>query len=166
MAAAKTWIWIILGFIAVCLLSLFLIAGVGVYFVSHHIVMQKTTSSDAMRAFDLARATFKAQQPLLEIDPLEHPRETRSTADLPTSAVTPTNLYILAWNPEEDRLARVTLPFWLMRLGHRKMNFLDSDQGFNFSRLNLDVVELERIGPALVLDFRPPSGEQVLIWTQ
>jgi hypothetical protein len=38
--------------------------------------------------------------------------------------------------------------------------------GFDFQRLNLDVDELERIGPALVFDFRNQDGVRVLLWTQ
>ena len=58
------------------------------------------------------------------------------------------------------------MPLWVLRLGRRKIDILKSSRGFNFESLNLDIAELERIGPALVLDYRTPSGERVLIWTQ
>lgn len=166
MATAKTWIWIILGFIGVCVLGMFALAGAGFYFVSQHIAVKETTSPAAVRTFDQARAMFKTQQPIIELDMMEHPRQLHQTADLPTSAVRPANLYVLAWNPEDNRLAKVTLPFWLLRMGRRKIDFFKDQRGFNFERLNLDVPELERIGPALVLDYRTPNGERVLIWTQ
>jgi hypothetical protein len=166
MATAKTWLWILLGFFGVCILGLLLVAGAGVYFVSHHIAVRQTTSPAALRTFDEARATFKTQTPILELDSFERPRQTRRIADLPTSPNRPSNLYVLAWNPTDGRMARVTLPFWLLRLGRRKIDFMDSRQGFNFERLNLDIPELERIGPMLVLDFRSSNGERVLIWTQ
>jgi hypothetical protein len=166
MATRKTWLWIALGILGICVLGMLAVAGAGVYFVSHHIAVQQTTSSDALRTFDMTRARFSTQSPLIELDALEHPREGRRLVDLPTSPNTPTSLYVLAWNPEDGRLARVTIPFWLLKLGRRKIDFLDSNQGFNFERLNLEVPELERVGPALVLDHRTPSGERVLIWTQ
>jgi hypothetical protein len=165
MATAKTWLWILLGFIGVCILGLFLVAGAGIYFVAHHIAVRQTTSPAALRSFDDARATVQAQMPILELDSFERPREARHIADLPTSSIRPANLYVLAWNPVDGRLARVTLPFWLLRLSRRKIDFMDNRQGFNFERLDLNIPELERIGPALVLDYRSPGGERVLIWT-
>src|SRR5437899_12847881 len=121
MATRKTWLWIIVGILGVCVLGMLALAGAGVYFVSHHIAVRQTTSSEALRTFDMTRATFRTQQPIIELDTFERPRETRRLADLPTSRVKPTNLYVLAWNPEDGRLARVSVPFWLMRFGHRKL---------------------------------------------
>ena len=60
----------------------------------------------------------------------------------------------------------MSVPFWIMRLGRRKFDVIKGDPGFDFDRLKIDVNELERIGPALVLDYRRSSGERVLIWTQ
>jgi hypothetical protein len=165
MATAKTWLWIIVGFIGICVLGLVLVAGAGIYFVSHHISVQKASSPQALRSLDVTRARFDTK-PLIEIDAFDHPREGRAVAGLPTSPVTPTNLFVLAWNPDDGKLARVSVPFWVLRLGRRKIDVLKSSRGFNFESLNLDVAELERIGPALVLDYRTPSGERVLIWTQ
>jgi hypothetical protein len=165
MATAKTWLWIIVGFIGICVLGLVVIAGAGIYFVSHHISVRSTSSPQALRSLDATRARFNAT-PLIEIDPFDHPREIRDTADLPTSSLTPTDLYVLAWNPDEEKLARVSVPLWVLRLGRHRIEILKSSRGFNLESLNLDIAELERIGPALVLDYRNPSGERVLIWTQ
>jgi len=166
MATAKTWLLIGLGFLGFCVLGLCLIAGAGFYFVSHHINLQKTTSSNAVRLLDSARDRFKSVQPLIEVDAFEHPRETRVLADIPTSPIKPTNLCVLAWNPDDGKLVRVAVPFWVLRLGNEKLSFLHDRQGLNFDRLRLDSSELERIGPTLVLDYRSPSGERVLLWTQ
>src|SRR5207249_525554 len=100
-------------------------------------------------------------------DTFDHPHEARRVADIATSAVRPANLHILAWNPDRGRLARVSVPFWLLRMGHGKFNLVPSEgSGFTLERLNLDVPDLERIGPALVLDYGAQSGERVLIWTE
>ena len=166
MASAKTWLWIILGFVGLCILGLFVIAGAGVFYVSRHIQVRPTTSANALQTFDNARARFKAQQPLIEIDEWEHPHAARRISEIPTSAVKPTDLHVLVWNADENKLVNVSVPFWVLRFGRQKMKLAGDSHGFNVERLNLDVPELERIGPALVLDFRPPSGERVLIWTQ
>jgi hypothetical protein len=162
----KTWLWIIGIFFAVCVVALIVVAGVGVYFVSRHVATERATMADAGRAFDLARARFKDQKPLIAFEALEHPQPPRPLADLPTSKTTPNELRILVWDPDEQRIVRLTLPFWLLRLGRRKIDVVDPSSGFDMDRLNLDVNELERIGPALVMDFRATTGERVLIWTQ
>ena len=53
----------------------------------------------------------------------------------------------------------------MLRVGHRKIDFLH-EGGLDVEELNLDADQLERIGPALVLDYRAPTGARVLIWTQ
>jgi len=90
----------------------------------------------------------------------------RSTQELPTSKVKPQDLKILAFDPEKQRLVKVSLPFWLLRLGKQKIDVMNDEPGFDLERLNLDVAELERIGPALVFDFRSHEGVRVLLWTQ
>jgi len=165
MATRKTWIWIIVGCLSVCVIGLLAIAGAGVYFVASHIDTEPASSTKALRAFDEARAVFKDQQPLFELDPDERPHQLRNPADLPTSSVRPRNLVILAWDADEERLVRLALPFWLLRLGGRQVDINDG-HGFDLDRLHLDVDELERIGPILVFDYRASSGERVLLWTQ
>jgi hypothetical protein len=162
---AKHWLWSVAGFNATCVIGQVLVAGAGVYFVSHHIAVHTTTSAAALRQLDDARARFKNVDPLIEIDALEQPHVVHPLSTLPSSATHPDTLHMLAWDPDERRLARIALPFWVLRVGRRKMDLLP-DAGVTFDELNLDVAELERIGPALVLDYRRPAGSRVLIWTQ
>lgn len=165
MATRKTWIWIVVGCLAVCVIGLLAIAGAGVYFVASHIDTEPASSTEALRAFDEAREVFKDQQPLFELDSDERPHELRNPADLPTSSIRPRDLVILAWDADEERLVRFALPFWLLRLGGRQVEINDG-HGFDLDRLHLDVDELERIGPVLVFDYRASTGERVLLWTQ
>jgi hypothetical protein len=166
MASAKTWLWILVGIIGVCLLGLFALAGAGVYFVSRHVGSERTTSADALRSFDERRAAFKDAHPLIEFDSMDQPHASRSLSEMPTSATRPTDLRILVWEPNDERLVKISLPFWMLRLGRRKLNFVSQDRNLDLDRLNLDVPELERVGPQLVVDYRAPSGERVLVWTQ
>lgn len=162
----KTWIWIIVGVFGAGVLLLFVVAGMGVYFVTRHVSTSHSTGSDALQSFERARAGFKDQKPLIEIDSYDRPQATRRVAEMPTSAIKPESLWVLAWDPTDERIVKVSLPFWILKLGKRKLDVTGGDRGFDLERLNLDVYELERIGPALVLDARSPSGERVLVWTQ
>jgi hypothetical protein len=162
----KTWIWIIVGLFGTGVLLLLAIAGAGIYFLSSHVSTHRTTTTDAFRAFDDAKASFKDQRPLLEVDKGNRPTMPKPTSDMPTASVHPDELCILAWDPDDEKVVQVTLPFWLLRLGRRNINISDAGQGFDLNRLNLNVDELERIGPALVLDLQGPSGQRVLVWTK
>ena len=168
MASKKTWIWIIVGVFGGCILALFVVAGAGLYFVSHHISATHSSGADALDQFDRARAAFKNQPPLVELDEFDRPRITRPLSELPTSPTPPDQLWILAWNPNDEppRVVKVSVPFWLMRLGRHKFGVVNGDPGVDFDQMHLDINELARIGPVLVLDMRRASGERVMIWTQ
>jgi len=165
MASRKTWIWIIVGVVGFCLIALFAVAGFGLYYVSNHITAKSATAADAQKAFDAVRETFKGRTPLIEIDSTEHARIVKPLAELPSAATKPVNLEILVWDPDDEKIVRVNVPFWIVRFTGNKMN-LGSRGGFDLDRLKLDVKELERIGSSLVLDYKAPTGERVLIWTQ
>jgi hypothetical protein len=79
--------------------------------------------------------------------------------------VKPVDLHVLVWKASDNQLVNISVPFWVLRLGNQKMDFLNGHD-VNFDQLHLSVADLERIGPALVLDYRQTSGERVLIWTQ
>jgi hypothetical protein len=165
MASRKTWLWIILGGLGLCVMALFAIAGAGVYFVAQHFDTEPATGAEALRAFDDARARFKDAKPLFEIDERERPHLTRELSALPTSPSKPENLWIFAWDADEERTVKVSLPFWLLRLGRQKIDI--GGGSLDFDRLNIDVRELERVGPLLLFDHRnATTGERVLVWTQ
>jgi len=164
-ASKKTWILVIVAVFGLTILAMAAVAGMGLYFVASHISTNRASDADALRSFDQIRDQFKDVQPLFELDKDEKPRVTRTLSELPTSTSRPKDLVIMAWDPSDERLAKITLPLWMLRLGHRNLE-IQSDSGFDFNRLDLDVDELERVGPQLVFDFRTSDGERVLIWTR
>jgi len=168
MASRKTWLWIILGFVGVCVVALIALAGMGIYFVSHHVSTRQVASvEEAQKAFDQVLTTFTKTAPLFEVDSDEHARATQVLADLPTSATKPEQMWVLVWDPDKDRLVNVSLPFWILRLSRRKWDFMPGrSRGFDLERLNVDMHDLERVGPMVVLDYRTRGGERVLIWTR
>jgi len=166
MPKAKTWIWIIVGFVGLCFLALVAFAGASVYFLRQHIKIEASSDTKSLKAFETARAAFKDQRPLLEMDNLNRPRQTRSLTSLPTAAVKSTDMVVMVWDQDKERLVHVSMPFWLLKLGRRKIDLANGDRSFDIERLNLDVTELERVGPILVLDLRSASGERVLVWTR
>jgi hypothetical protein len=166
MTSRKSWVWILVGCFGAVIGILIAVAGAGIYFVAHHIHTERSTTADALTAFDAATTPFRNRRPLYELDNGDEPRLTRPLGDLPTAPESARSLRMLAWDPEDERLVRVSLPFWALRYSRPRMSVTAADQRFELAKLNLDVEELERIGPSLVFDFRGREGVRVLLWTQ
>ena len=164
--AVRTWIKITLAVAALGMLGMCAIAGAGVYFVSKHVKTSRVTSSSAIKQFDDALARFKDQKPLIEMDTHERVRKVRDTAEMPTASIKATRLVVKAWDPDEGRIVNLTSPIWLLAMGHRKVDLGLGPDSFDLRRLKLDFKDIERIGPALLLDVHTRSGERVLLWTE
>jgi hypothetical protein len=77
----------------------------------------------------------------------------------------PEQLYVLAFDPDDERIVKVTIPFWLLRLKPR--GTVDFNGGkLELEDLKLSVEDLERFGPTLIVDHKATSGERVLVWSQ
>ncbi len=160
----KTWIWIVGAIVAAGVLSMMAVAGFGYYFISRNVKAGPASVADAFRAFDDAKARFKDTPAIFELDRDERPKLARPLEEMPTATTRAESMYILAWDPEKARLARVSLPFWMLKLGRKKIDL--SSGGFDFQRLPLDIEQLQRVGPVLLFDYRPAGGQRVLVWTQ
>jgi hypothetical protein len=161
----KTWIWIVAGIVIIGIICVVAMAGAGFYFFSRHFDTQVVSRESAGEQFDDVKARFAKQQPLIELD--EHGRFLRANVDRPANPNTkiPDQLFVLAFDPHDRRIVRVTLPFWLLRMKPR--GTID----FNASRVDLEdlkltVEDLERFGPTLIVDHQGMSGERVLVWSQ
>ena len=73
----RTWLWIVLACLAVCVIAMFVLAGAGMYFVMNHVNVRHASSADALRSFDDARKEFKDQKPLFVIDSREREADDR-----------------------------------------------------------------------------------------
>ena len=115
----------------------------------------------ATRSLDEARARFSGQQPILElrddkVSLLRKAPDVASTRDLQ-------NVQVLTWNAEEGTLTALTLPVWLLRLRDSGVDVSLTADG---TRLTMTMDEVERYGPALVLDHVEDDGSRVLVWTE
>lgn len=160
----RTWLWIVLAALGLCVIFVIAIAGVGLYFVSSHVSTKTSTTAEAFSAFDTARAPFKDLPPVYEVDDRERVKQLRKIAELPDGKTRANQMQVLVWDAEHERLVKVSVPFWVLRMGHQKIDIANSP--FELERLQLDVNELERVGPLLLLDLRSRGGQRVLIWTQ
>jgi hypothetical protein len=156
---------VLIGLFATGLVVLVAAAGAGIYYVTRHVQAEPSSSADAIREFDAVKQSFANARPLYEMDRADHPRATKPLSSLPTAPTPPKDLRVLVWDPDQERVLKLSLPFWMLRLGKQKFS-LPQGQGVDLDRFDLDLGQLERIGPALVVDYRHAEGARVLLWTQ
>ena len=160
----RTWLWILVAVFGLGVVCVIAIAGFAMYFFSTHISSKPLSPAEAFKAFDQAKAPFKDQAPLFEMDDRERIKALRQLSELPAAKQPAQHMYVLVWSPEKEKLVKLSLPFWVLRLGRQKID-VGSDV-FDMKRMELDVKQLERVGTMLVLDHRDGTGQRVLIWTQ
>jgi len=166
MAAARTWFKIAIALIGLGTLGMCAIAGAGVYFVRQHVDTRRVSTSSAMEQFDEALARFKDQKPVIEIDAEEQVRKLRDLGELPTAPAKVTDFVVMAWDPDEGRIVNLRLPLWILTMGQRKVDLGIGAESLDLRRLQLNLEELSRVGPQLILDLRTRTGERVVLWTE
>jgi hypothetical protein len=157
---------VVVGIVVAGILLVIALAGAGLYFFSQNIKARTVTTETATTEFDAVRAQFTGQKALIELD--ERGNFLRSNTDRPVSGnpKSPETLYVMAFDPDDGSLVRVTVPFWLLRM---KMKGTRIDLGgsrMDLEDLKLTVEDLERFGPTLVLDQKNEGGDRVLVWSQ
>ena len=122
------------------------------------------------KEFAAARSRFEGQPALIEMrrggdEPMLHKELLKSD----TSAKPLQSLRVLAYDPDDEKLVRISIPMWLLRLApsSKRMSFL-SENGVDFDseRVHLTLEDLERRGPGLILDHKDRRGSLVLVWTE
>ncbi len=164
--AVPTWLKVIIVVIALGMLGMCAIAGAGVYFVSQHVSTSSMPATDALRRFEEQRAQFKEQQPVIDIDPSERVTQLRNITELPDGPTPAQTLVVMAWDPTDERIVNFEIPLWVLGIGERKIDLGVGAESLDLRKLNITAEDLRRIGPALLLDLKSPSGDRALIWTK
>ena len=162
----KTWVWVLVGIAVIGVLGVVAMAGVGLYFFSQHINTSTASVAKASRDFEQVKAGFSGQKPLIELD--DRGRYLRSHTDRkpPANPKPPESINVMAFDPQDGRIVRVNIPFWLVRMKMRGATIDFNGNHMNLEDLKLTVEDLERFGPTLIVDHRNHSGERVLVWSQ
>lgn len=162
-AKSRKILWIVLGIFAFIILCVIAVAAFGFYFVSRNLDMKTATTAEASQSFEDVRARFK-DAPIITLDSQENVTLTRRP---PAQAASerPSTMHVMAYDDDESRIVRVTIPFWMLRLGREKIR-IGAGRDLQFEDLHLTAEELERYGPSLLLDHRGSNGQRVLVWTQ
>jgi hypothetical protein len=168
MAKKKNWALIILGIVIfVVIVGIAAIVGFG-YFMYRQMEFSSTTTGNPEKEFAEVQARFQGQTPYVEVSDAERAEGTVHR-ELEKPERTPLkDLRVVAYDAREKRLVRVTIPFWVLRLGGNKpINLRSGGSGFDPGvRLTITSEDLERRGPGLVLDTVGRHGERVIVWAE
>jgi hypothetical protein len=166
-AKVKTWVWVVVGVVSLGILGVIVLAGVGFYFFTQHIQTQPATPEDAEVRFAEAREQFTAARPLIELDEQGELLRTNPERQAPPDAPAPTALHIMAYDRGDNQIVRLSVPMWLLRLQRRGDTRIDlGGRRIDLEELKLTAEDLERLGPALIVDHRDRHGARVLVWSQ
>ena len=162
----KAWVWVIVAIVAIGILGVVAMAGVGLYFFSQHVQTKTMTAGSAAQDFDQVRRRLDGQKPLIELD--QHGRYLRSNVDRkpPANPKSLESINVMAFDPDEEKIVRITIPFWLVRMKMRGATIDLNGNHMNLEDLRLTAEDLERFGPTLIVDHENTTGERVLVWSQ
>jgi flagellar basal body-associated protein FliL len=162
----KAWIWVVVAIVVIGVLGVVAMAGIGLYFFSQHVETRTVSPANAARDFEQVKLRFAGEKPLIELD--EHGRYLRSNTDRtpPPNVKPPESINVMAFDPNDGRIVRLTIPFWLVRMKMRGTTIDLNGKHMDLEDLRLTADDLERFGPTLIVDHKSGSGERVLVWSQ
>jgi hypothetical protein len=160
----KAWVWVVIGIVVFGILAVVAMAAAGLWFVRSHVDIRSTTTAAATEDFQSIRQRFVAQKPLIELD--EHGTFLRANVDRPNGTQRPQTLNVMAFDPHDEKVVRLEVPFWLLRLKGSGGRFDIGRNNVDLARMRLTVEDLERYGPILILDQKDNDGSRVLVWSQ
>jgi hypothetical protein len=125
---------------------------------------------DAMQRLDAARARFAGQSPKIAIKESGDGKPDVTLARPAPSPVSLTTLHVTAYDPSNNKLVEMAIPFWLLRMmpeggkvqvnGEEVLNHLSTPSG------KLTAKDIEALGPGLLVDDTRPDGMRVIIWSE
>ena len=132
--------------------------------VSRAVTVERAEAPEALRRFTAVRSALGPAAPLLTLD--EAGRVVRRAGPPPAAAVRLTRLGVLTYQAEQRRLVSADVPFWFFKLKGPAAQYAVRGTGLDFKRLQITPSDLERHGPALVIDHTRPNGDRLLVWTE
>lgn len=167
MAKKTPWGLIILGITAFVV-----IVGVGLVAVAGYVVYQQfafesrpATEQTARQQFESVVRKFEGRTPLLIIEDGEPVinKDARGRSGEPIQA-----LHVMVWDPADERVVTLNIPFWLIRMTKgRPIRLSAGDHDRDVApELRITADDLARFGPGLILLHQEAHGQRVIVWAQ
>jgi hypothetical protein len=130
---------------------------------SSSVTSSHSTPERAAEELEAVRSRFTGQAPLIVIDDHEQasivPRKRAADTAL-------TALHVLAFDPGDSRLKRLTLPFWVLRMSPGTAELKIGHDTLRLQGERVTVADVEKAGPGLLLDHADRQGRRVIVWTE
>ncbi len=166
MAKKKNWLLIVLGIVIfVVIVGAAAVVGFGFWMYKQMGVRVADNANPQQFAEEVER--FKGQTPYIDMKVVDGREEATVHRELEKPTRTRLNsLHLVVYNERDHKLIRMSLPFWLLRLGgNSPVNFHQDRSGFDPGvRLSVTVEDLEKRGPGLVVQTVGRHGDSVIIW--
>lgn len=161
----RTWIWIVAGvFVVFVLVAAGGVFAIAMMFRENLNVTENISESSAASQFDAVHARFPGQEPLIQLvdgrPQLVPERASQSGTGQPLAT-----LHVLAFDEDDQALAKFALPFWLLRMKSGPIRLSAYQQGWDDRGVSFRVEDLEKSGPGIVVDVKRSEG-RLLIWTE
>jgi hypothetical protein len=160
----RRWIPIVIG---IGILLVFVALGaviVGVVWLRENLQVGETSEADARVAFDEVQKRFAAKPPLVTLKDGLPSVDRAAIENRPRTTLA--TMHVLAWDPEDSQMARMSIPFWLLRLKETPIQFGAYASGADELGIELRAGDIERYGPGIVIDATMPRGARALIWVE
>ena len=156
----RTWVKVSLAGVALVVLVFAALAGTGAYYVFRRLELSTATEAAVTKDFDAIKARFGAKPPLIEVTAV---RDFKINRPAQPDGRAVTTLHVMTWTQEDGQVFRTEVPIWLMRFS--SIN-IASQLGIAPERFSLTVKDIQRNGPGIIVDFRRPGHNRVLIWVE
>lgn len=167
--ATRRWLQVLLGVLLLITLAVVALAASCAYLVKKQVdVRQVASPADFDREARVVLDRFKGVPALIE-DSDTGPR--LSSAALASrqkaAARNPrplSALHVVVFSPQENKLVRISLPFWVLRLSpDGTVDIKNDDVDLGKMRLSIDDLEAAGPGPLLI---RKTGDSRILAWTE
>jgi hypothetical protein len=162
----RTWIWIVLGIFV--FFGFIAIGGIIVavsFFRENLQVSQNISASSASSEFDAVYAKFPGQQPLIQLVD-GRPQLVAERATPAGSGQPLTTLHVLAFDSNDEELAKFSLPFWLLRMKSGPIRLSAYQRGWDDRGVSFRVEDIEKHGPGIIVDVNERREGRLLIWAE
>lgn len=162
----KTWLWVVLGifiFFGVLFVGGILVAVS--FFRQSLDITENITRTDAMPEFDAIYAKFPGQQPLIQLVD-GHPQLIAERASQAPSGKPLTTLHVIAFSDREEHVARLSIPFWLLRMKSGPIRLSAYQQGWDDRGVSFRIDDIEKHGPGIIVDVKERPEGRMLVWAE
>ena len=156
----RRWVKVSLVSVSLVILAFVALAGTTAYFALRHLEVGAISEADISKEFEAIRLRFGVRPHLIEVVDASARNFKINRPQQPDGRPVKT-VHVLTWTQEDGEKFGTEVPIWLMKFN--TANVL-SNIGAMPERFRLTVQDLKDFGPGIVIDYRKPGINRVLVW--